>query len=318
MSFDFLKAAGIAAILAFAGPAHADTDWTPPGPIDLLIPFGAGGSSDSMARFLASGLNEEFGWEVRPQNLPGQSGGLMASKLTDMPSDGTAIALAPLGPLIYKELVTQNPGYAVADMTMVTTLAGTQMGLVARADRGWNDLGDVIAAARAGEELSVAVPTQKLGDAVYLISREHDIDLTVVMTQGGQAAMGAVIADDTDMAWLGGHQGANVLNGQLVNLVSGELEPLEVSPDAPLLSAFGIPYFFGTDFVIIAPAGVPDDARAALAEAIASIVNDEEGNLHKLLVKSFAGARVISGDELDARRARAIENDTRLLADVDE
>ncbi|MFD2741186.1 tripartite tricarboxylate transporter substrate-binding protein [Sulfitobacter aestuarii] len=317
MNLQFWKALGIAAAISITGPANAEINWSPPGPINLLIPFGAGGSADSMARFLATGLNEEYGWEVLPENVPGQGGRLMASNLVELPADGTAIALAPIGELIYTELVTNDPGFSVADMTMITTLAGTQMGLIARADRGWNDLGDVIAAAKSGEKLSVAVPTQKLADAAYLISREHDVELTVVMTRGGQAAMSAVIADDADLAWAGGLQGGNVLNGQLVNLVSGEMEKLEVSPDAPLLSEYGIPYFFGTDFVIVAPEGLPDDARTTLAEAIGTIVSDEEGNLHKLLNKSFAGTRLISGQDLDARRDAAIANDRNLLSDVD-
>ncbi|MDK3073904.1 tripartite tricarboxylate transporter substrate-binding protein [Sedimentitalea sp. JM2-8] len=317
MIFKFLKATGIAAAIAVTAPAQAEMGWTPPGPVNLLIPFGAGGSADSMARFLATGLNEQYGWEILPENIPGQGGRLMASSLAKLPADGTAIALAPLGELIYTELVTRDPGYSVADMTMITTLAGTQMGLIARADRGWNDLGDVIETARSGEKLSVAVPTQKLADATYLISREHDVDLTVVVTRGGQAAMSAVIAGDADLAWAGGLQGGNVLNGQLVNLVSGEMDRLEVSPDAPLLSKYAIPYFFGTDFVILAPEGLPDDARAALAEAIGAIASDEDGNLHKLLIKSFAGARLITGKELDDRRDAAIANDLGLLSDVD-
>jgi tripartite-type tricarboxylate transporter receptor subunit TctC len=317
MIFNFLKAAGIAAAIAMTSAAQAETRWTPPGPINLLIPFGAGGSADSMARFLATGLSEEYGWKVLPENLPGQGGGLMAKKLVTLPADGTAIALAPIGELIYTELVTKSPGFAVADMTMITTLAGTQMGLVARADRGWNDLGDVIAAAESGEKLSVAVPTQKLADATYLISREHNVDLTVVMTRGGQAAMSAVLANDADLAWAGGLQGGNVLNGQLVNLVSGEMEKLEVSPDAPLLSEYGIPFFFGTDFVIVAPKGLSDDARTALAEAIGTIVMDEDGNLHKILNKSFAGPRLFTGQDVDARRDAAIANDRGILSDVD-
>lgn len=317
MIFNFLKAAGIAAAITMANMAQAETLWTPPGPINLLIPFGAGGSADSMARFLATGLNEEYGWKILPENLPGQGGGLMAKKLVELPADGTAIALAPIGELIYTELVTKSPGFAVADMTMITTLAGTQMGLIARADRGWNDLGDVIAAAESGEQLSVAVPTQKLADATYLISREHNVDLTVVMTRGGQAAMSAVLANDADLAWAGGLQGGNVLNGQLVNLVSGEMEHLEVSPDAPLLSEYGIPFFFGTDFVVVAPKGLSDDARSTLAKAIGTIVSDEDSNLHKILNKSFAGTRLITGQDVNARRDAAIANDRGILSDVD-
>lgn len=59
------------------------------------------------------------------------------------------------------------------------------------------------------------------------------------------------------------------------------------------------PYNADGYFVFVAPAGVPDDARAALSDAIASLATDETSKVGGLLKKQFGGATVIKGADLD-------------------
>ncbi|MEO1686367.1 MAG: hypothetical protein AAFU61_00510, partial [Pseudomonadota bacterium] len=98
-------------------------------------------------------------------------------------------------------------------------------------------------------------------------------------------------------------QTAGVVAGDLVNLASAEGAPLNASPDAPLLEEFGVPYLFGATFVMFAPAGLPDEARAALTEAIVEVVEDPQSKANAFITRAFS-LKVVAGADLEAQVAQ--------------
>ena len=84
--------------LASAMPASAQ-DWTPPGPIKLLIAFAAGGGADTQARLIAQELEARTGWEFIPEQVTGKGGVNLLVAMKDMPNDGTVIGMVVLRPL---------------------------------------------------------------------------------------------------------------------------------------------------------------------------------------------------------------------------
>ncbi len=313
MKLGFIKSLiATAAIVASTGTA-AMADWAPDGPIRLMIAFRAGGGVDTSARLLAEELTARHGWEIIPENVPGRGGGAMAAALVGEPADGLTIGMTTTDSLAYGVLAAQNPGYSVEDFSFISTITGTQTGLVARSDRGWNSLADVIEAARNGETISAGAMSDKLADALYVIGLANDVDFTVVMVQGGRGGLNGVVAEDLDIAWAAGPQTSGVLAGDLVNLVSAETAPLNVSPDAPLLSEFGVELTFGTMFGVIAPGGLNEEARDALGAAIAEIVNDPESQLNAFITEAFSGPNAVVGDDFDALMENANSEAARLL-----
>ena len=61
------------------------------------------------------------------------------------------------------------------------------------------------------------------------------------------------------------------------------------------------------------PAGMPEDARTALTEAIASIASDPATKAGGLIQKAFGGATIIKGAELDALVAKEFEDSAALI-----
>ena len=274
--------------------------WQPSGPIKMMIAFQAGGGTDTQGRLLAEELSERKGWTVLPENLPGKGGGTMAVALKAEPADGLSIGLTVSEALTYGPQVARNAGYDVGDFTMISTITGSQLAIFAKSDRGWKTLADVVAEAKKdGTKFTVGAMSPKLADATYVISKQLGIEFTTVMVKGGKGGLNGVVADDLDMGWGAGPQNKGVSSGDLVNLMSAEEEPLVVSPDAPMLSEFGVPFTFGTKFMVIAPAGIPDDAREALAQAISEIVQDPGSKLNAFISKAFSGPDVVNGQELD-------------------
>lgn len=313
MGFRFIKGATVGLMVALMGQSAAADGWTPSGPIDVMIAFRAGGGADTLGRALAEDLSASRGWEFIPQNLPGRGGSTMASELLTKPADGLTIGVTVEPSIAYVPQVAQKPPYSVDDFTYLSTLAGSQTGLIAKADRGWESLADVIAAAKAGEQISVGAMAPNLADGTYVIAKNNGIELTSVMVQGGRAGLNGVVAGDLDIAWAAGIQAKGVETGTLVSLASAESFPLAFSPDAPLLSEFGVPFTFGTRFLVIAPANLPEDAHAALAAAIADILNDPDSKTSQFAQRAFGGTLSIQGEELAASVRAATEEAKALI-----
>ena len=129
-----LALAGSLSLLS--GPAAA---WKPSGPLNLMIAFAAGGGADTQARLIATELETKQGWKIIPQNVTGKGGAVMARKLKTQPNDGLTIGIAVTETFGYNMLAAKKAGYALSDFTFITTTASSQMALVARSDRGWED-----------------------------------------------------------------------------------------------------------------------------------------------------------------------------------
>lgn len=302
----FLTAAIAALGMAFAGPATVEAaghGWKPAGPIKMLIAFRAGGGADTQARLIAEELEARHGWKIIPEQLTGKGGANMAAALKDMPNDGTVIGMAVTETFGYNMVSAKRAAYTQADFTPLTTTAGFQMGVVALTSKDWKSWDDVVAAGKAGQELRFGAMSPKLADLGYMLGKANGIEFNIVMVKGGKGVMNGVNAGDLDLGWGAGIQAKAVKSGDMINLVSGISKPLNVSPDAPLMSDVGVPYNADGYFMFTAPAGLPQDAREALTDAISEIVNDPSTKVHGMLTKAFGGPVVIAGADLDAALA---------------
>ncbi|WP_323766936.1 tripartite tricarboxylate transporter substrate binding protein [Marinovum sp.] len=284
-----------AAAVVFTASA-AVAEWAPTGPVKVLIGFAAGGGADSLARLIAEDIEADYGWTLIPENLPGSGGAVMARAVKDAAADGQTIGVGITDTFAYGLLATRDPGYAVEDFTYLSTIAGTQMGVVAKADRGWETMSDVIEAAKSGETISFGTMTPRLADAAYYIGKVNGVDFNIVSGyKGGRAVLNAITADDVDVGWVAGPQKAGVQSGDLRNLVNGEDQPLAVSPDAQELSEIGVAFAFGATFLAMAPAGLSEDAESALSEAIATVIAKEGSKSNAFINRVFA-LKVKTGD----------------------
>ena len=112
--------------------------------------------------------------------------------------------------------------------------------------------------------------------------------------------MNGVNAGDMDIGFMAGIQAKGVAAGDLVNLASALKAPLVQTPDAPTFADMGVEFSADGYFMFMGPAGMPDDARAALANAITGVVENPETKAGGLIKKAFGGASVIMGGDLDA------------------
>lgn len=287
-------------------------DWTPPGPIKMIIAFAAGGGADTQARLIAEELEARHGWKIIPEQVTGKGGLNAVNALKKEPADGTAIGI----------IVSETLGYNMAaakagkptDVTPITTTAGTQMGIVALASKGWKTLGDVIEAAKGGQDIRFGVMTGMLGDIAYITGKENGVDFNIISVRGGKAVMNGLNAGDMDVGFGAGIQAKAVAAGDMVELASARSEPLINSPDAPLLSDYGVEFVSEITFLFAGPADMDPAARDAIAAAIAEVVTTEGGKANQFITKGFGGPVIVSGGELEAAVQKDFEASGALIA----
>ncbi|MDP5334559.1 MAG: tripartite tricarboxylate transporter substrate-binding protein [Paracoccaceae bacterium] len=295
-----LKAAVAAAGFAVLVTGAAAADWTPPGPIKLMIGFAAGGGADTQARLIAEELEAKLGWQFIPEQVTGKGGLNLAMAIKDQPADGSVIGMVVTETLGYN-MRAANAGMTPANFTAITTTAGFQMGIVAQSSKGWKSFADVVEAAKAGQALRFGAMSPKLADLGYLLGKAQGVEFNIITVQGGKAVMDGVVAGDMDLGFMAGIQGKGVASGDLVNLASALSEPLKQTPEAPTLADLGVNFNADGYFAFIGPAGLPAEARDALAAAINDVITTEGGKANAIIVKGFGGPTVISGDALQAK-----------------
>jgi tripartite-type tricarboxylate transporter receptor subunit TctC len=281
----------------FSHPALAE--WQPSGPIKLMIGFKAGGGADTQARLVAEELEARYGWKLIPEQVTGKGGLNLLKALKKSPNDGTVIGMQVSEALGYNMIAAKKSGLSLDDFTGLTTTAGFQMGIVAKTDKGWKTFHDVVKAAKGGQSIRFGVMSPKLADLAYLAGKASGVDFNIVSAKGGKGVMNGLNAGDIDVGFVAGIQAKAVAAGDMVNLASGLSVPLTQSPEAPLLKDFGVAYNADGYFLFIAPAGLPDEARQAISNAIAEIVMDPSTKAGGFVKKAFGEATTLKGEELD-------------------
>lgn len=292
--------------------SSAQAEWKPKGPIKFWIGFGAGGGTDTQARTLAGELEKLRGWRIIPENKAGGGGTVMAAQLKNAPADGQTVGLAIN--TTYDFATLKNKNLSLEDFTFITTTAGSQMAILARADSGWKTLDDMVAAAKGGKKIVWANWGAQVEAGAEVVAKHLGISVNHLRGKGGKSAINALVARDANVAWGGGVQRGLVAAGELIILVSAEDKPLVQAPGGKVLRDYGIDYNLGFQFLLAGPKGMSTEARDAIAKAIAEVLSNPESKTRKFIAKQYPpGPVLISGDDLAARLKATYEANKRLM-----
>ncbi len=282
-------------MLALASPAFAE--WQPDGPIRLWIGYGAGGGTDVQGRTLAKEIEARRGWKVVPENKAGEDGTVMSAQLKSEAPDGQTLGFAITTTYDFAPMNSDN--LSPEDFTYITTTAGSQMAVLARADSGWETLEDLQAAAAGGEQIVWANWGTQVEAGAELVARGLDISVNHLRTQGGKGALNALVSMDANVGWGGGVQKPLVEAGVLKILASAEATPVALDPEKPTLKDMGIALNLGYQYIITAPAGLPDEIRDEIGAVVAEILADPESETRQFIEKQYPPAPIVTqGDAL--------------------
>ncbi len=278
-----------AAGLAMAGVAQAQ-QWKPSRPINLIVPWAAGGSTDQVTRVTAAELEKVLGQTIVVVNQPGASGSIGSKSAFDAPRDGytwTAGAAQDLG--TYETLGTLKA--RITDWHLFLNVANIQV-IGVNPKTPYNNAKELLDAMKAKPgQISVATAgvTSAGHNAMELISKVTGVKYRHVTYDGGNPAVVATVAGEADVTTQLAVEQADMIRGKRLRplaTVSDKALELEgygsIPPLSLTLPGFTAPANY---FGIFIPKGVPDEVIKTLEKIWAEqIVNSEA-------LKKYAASR---------------------------
>ncbi|WP_375688079.1 tripartite tricarboxylate transporter substrate binding protein [Pseudooceanicola sp. LIPI14-2-Ac024] len=267
-------AAAAAIALAGAGPALAD--WAPSGPVKLWIGFGAGGETDTLGRLIAKEMSDATGWTIVVENKPGGGGIAMFTQLQAVPADGQTLGMGVTMPVLVN-LVTRPDEipFDLDSFDYLHTVALAQLALIAPADAPYDDLAGFLDYSRQKGGALVAFDAKPQELLMNVVNAGSGAGLKPVSTKSSAEALQQVLGGHVDAAFNAGAHIPQLEAGKVKMLASANATRHSYAPDTPTVQEQGFDIYVDPYFYIAAPAGLPEDARTALAEAIGAALSKE-------------------------------------------
>jgi tripartite-type tricarboxylate transporter receptor subunit TctC len=271
-----LFAAAVTA-LVLAQPATA-ADW-PTHAVRIIVPYGAGGAADTLARLIAQPLSKTFNQQFYIENRPG-AGGLTGSvAIARADADGYTLGLVGMSTHVLAPAMNPNvPLDPLKEFTEIAYLGGAPNIFVVHPTYPAKTFKDFMAAAKDGKDINYVSPgIGSVGNLVaeYLASKEH-LKLVHVPYKGGAAALTDLIAGHVKVGMMSySTAGAQIRAGKLVPLAVSSSKRLKDLPDVPTLKELGYPELVATTWwAIAAPANLPKEITDKVNAAVNTALND--------------------------------------------
>ena len=275
--------AGAMAGLALAmGASPALAQSFPSRPITLIVPWGAGGGTDATARIIASLLEKDLGQPVTVVNRTGGSGVVGHSAIAQASADGYTIGMATveIGMMHWQGLTPLN-GSSYTPLGLVNA---DPAGLQVRADSPYKTVQDVLAAVKANPGKLKASGTGQGGIwhlAIAGLLSDQKIDpaaLPWVPSNGAAPGLQDLVAGGVDVAPTSLPEARSLIDaGKLRSLAVMNPTPAALYPNVPTLkAALGSDWTMAAWRGLVAPKGIPADARDKLAAAIKKVAASKD------------------------------------------
>ena len=268
-------AAGGSSLLAPFGPARAQA--YPARPINLIVPWPAGGSTDRHLRTLAEIAGKHLGQTIVIENKPGGGGtlgpGTMA--MTAKP-DGYTLAQLPMGMLRMPHM-QKVPWDPLKDFTYILGVSGYTFGFTVRADSPYKTFNDYIEAARK-QPGKIDYGSTGIGTSPHLLIEELATAAKVTLNHvpfKGNA--------DLTQALLGGHVMAMsdasgwdkfVDGGQMRLLATFGEKRTQRWPTVPTAKELGYDIVYASPYGLVGPKGMDPAVVKALHDAFKKAMDD--------------------------------------------
>lgn len=177
------------ALAALAAPSQAQD--FPKAPVKLIVPFPAGGPTDTVARLLAQKLQDTWGQPVIVDYKPGAGTAIGADFVAKSLPDGLTIGMVNSSFAVNPTLRKKLPYDTQKDLSGITQLYNMQLAIVARPDAPFNNLKELIDYAKKNPgKLNYGTPgagsTTHLG--AELLKREAGFDMQHIAMKGSAPA----------------------------------------------------------------------------------------------------------------------------------
>jgi len=279
-----LLGAAFAAVALAAAALPAAAQNYPSRPITLIVPWGAGGGTDATARIIGTLLEKDVGQPVSVVNRTGGSGVVGHAAIASAAPDGYTIGLATVEiGMMHWQGLTELSG---ASYTPIGLVNADPAGVQVRADAPYKTLNDLLAAIKANPGKFKASGTGQGGIwhlALAGMLRDLKMDpasVPWVPSNGAAPGLQDMVAGGIEVAPVSLPEARSLIDaGKVKSLAIMNDKPSALYPNVPTLKSLtGSNWTMAAWRGIVAPKGIPADARDKLAAAIKKIAASKEYN----------------------------------------
>lgn len=266
-------------VLSNVIPGMAE-EW-PVRPVKIVVPYAAGGGSDTVARILAERFSTVFGQQFYVENRTGANGTIAADYVAHSPGDGYTLFLAVSSQIAIAPAIMEVHYDPIKNFTPITAVITNNLTLAVSKTVPASNLNEFIEYARHTQQ-PLAYSSGGVGSVtnlgMELFLKRAGLKMTHVPYKGGNPALAAVIANQVCCMLA-------VLSDTLGQVKTGEIRLLAVAgherasqaPDVPTFEEQGYAGFEIKSWNgLMAPSGVSGEIVKMLAAATAKVLSDSQ------------------------------------------
>lgn len=295
-----LGATALAAMSFISVSAHAEG--YPERTITMVVPFAAGGPTDTVARLVAESMSKDLGQQIIVENVGGAGGSLGAGRVAQSDPDGYTILLHHIGMATSATLYRKLAYDTLNAFEYVGLVTDVPMTIVARKDFEPTDLKGLIDYVKANKD-TVTVANAGIGAASHLCGMMFmsaiQTPLTTVPYKGTGPAMTDLLGGQVDiMCDQTTNTTKQIQGGTIKAYAVTSPARLPVLPDVPTAAEGGLADFqVGIWHGIYAPKGTPAEATDRLSKSLQVALKDPN------VVARFAELGTVPSSDADATPA---------------
>jgi tripartite-type tricarboxylate transporter receptor subunit TctC len=265
---------GLLCVLGFLA-SQAEAASYPERPVSMSVPYGAGGSTDGIAREFANLLSAELKQPVLVLNQPGAAGTLQLGNLARAKPDGYTIGFYSYSTATFTSQLMKVP-YKREDFVLLGGVAEFSYGIVAPADSPIHNIRDLVNQAKTPKGVFYGVTGAPNNFPFLQLQKLTGGKFDQVTYKSSAESVSAVVGKQVDVALQGPSEYAELVKaGKLKFIASASDFRLPWFPNVPTLKEQGWDIAITGIIGVAAPKGIPDEARKTLEAAVHKVVSSK-------------------------------------------
>lgn len=244
--------------------------------ITLIVPFGAGGSADVVARFIAMNMEKRLGKTVIVKNMVGTGGIMGTAAIADSRPDGYTIGMMPNGPFVMQTHLRSVP-YDLSRFDYIGRTTNAPLIVEVSKKKPWTSLQDMAEAMKTA-------PAKHFFAHAGIGSQIHIAMVHLMNDLGLPTVKGVSTKDDPEAMQNMAADRVQVYVSQPSLLPLYDIKPLAIlseqrdpdMPDIPTAREQGVDIVYSQWMALVTPKGVPEDILNFLSKELEAISSDPE------------------------------------------
>jgi tripartite-type tricarboxylate transporter receptor subunit TctC len=267
--------------LAACGGGSSDPADYPDSEITLVVPFSAGGPTDTITRLVAEPMGEELGQQIVVQNVEGAGGTVASGQVAAEEGDGYTMLIHHIGMSTAPALYPDLPYDPLEDFKTVGLITDAPMTIIAHRDFEPETLEELVSYVEENAD-EVTIANAGVGAASQLcgllLERAIGVDLTEVPYDGTGPALTDLVGGHVDfMCDQSTNTVGQIKSGDVKAYAVTTPERIDALPDLPTTAEAGLPELeLGVWHGFYVPVDTPDEIVQKLTDALGVALADQE------------------------------------------